>query len=197
MSQTSGEPAAPAESPAGEPNDGLSLEKHQKLLDEKKKEKARADALAARLKEYEDKEKLKEEEDAKKRGDFETILKSREEEIAKLKSEVTSYRDTITYSQKMNAVLDAVGTKVEDKWLKLIDADKVVINPSTGEIDQASVNKLVENLKKDWPEMIRMKHGALPSDAPKGNDAGSIKRSEWEKLPTKEMRKYRPDQVID
>lgn len=198
MSDAPKEPAAPADSPADDSGKTeLSLEKHKQLLDEKKKIQAEKARIEKELNEYKAKEREKEEADAKKRGDFESILKSRDEELEKIKSELSGYKERISYSQKMTAVLDAIGTKIEDKWLSLIDADKVIINPATNEIDQASVTKLVENLRKDWPEMLKKQSGNLPDKAPQGGDGGTISRSAWLKLTANEMKKYRPDQVLD
>lgn len=190
-------PVEPTEAPAAIPEvikaerDSVTLETHRKLLDEKKK-------VQARLDEFLSKEKEREEADARKRGDYEALLKARDEELAKEKEKRISLETTFQRGQKLNAVLDAIGTNLDPKWYKLIDVSKVPINPDTGEVDAMSVASLVDALKKEWPEMVKAS-GSLPSAAPKGlsNGAGAISRSEWLKLPSKEMAKWKPDQVID
>jgi hypothetical protein len=96
----------------------------------------------------------------------------------------------------LNAVIDALGGNVDQKWLRLIDTDEVVVNPETGEVDPMTVARAAESLKKQWPEMLR-KTAALPNAAPAGNGGGMISRADWLKLSSKEMMKYKPDQITD
>ena len=195
-------PAAPVErtsSPGGteldpnQPNptkDSVTYETHRKLLDEKKK-------IQARLEAFEAEKKAKEEEEAKRKGDFETLLRTREEENQTLKAQLKAKEELEVKRRKLAAVLDSIGGEVEPKWFSLIDTSQVVVNPDTGEVDQMTVTKAVENLRKTWPEMIKNPNPArLPADAPKGNTAGKISRDEWLKLSGKEMAKWRFDQII-
>lgn len=165
------------------------LRKHNELLAETKTAKAK-------LKEFQEKERLKEEEEAKKRGDYEKLVKDRDEELLKLKGELTTHKSRMESASKLAAVLDAVDSDIERKWFDMIPLDQIILNPETGEIDQMSVTKTVENLKKTWPEMFKVKGKGLPTDAPSGNGAGTISRSEWLKLPVKEMQKWRPNQIL-
>lgn len=181
------EPVVPTETQ--EQKSTITYETHRKLLDEKKRVQSQLDQL---LKE---KQELQES-DARKRGDFEALLKSREEELAKERSQRQELSDRITNGLKMSSVLEALGGKVDSKWYKLIDVSEVAINPETGDIDQMTVARVAESLKKQWPEMISTK-GFLPANAPQGNMGGRISRSEWLNLSSKEMMKYKPDQIMD
>lgn len=170
--------------------DVVSYDTHRRLLDEKKKTQAERDQLLAE-------KKQREEEEAKKRGDYEALLKSRDEALAKAQADLASVRETQAKARKLAAVLDSIEGEVEPKWFSLIDVSSVVTNPDTGEIDQMSVTKVVEGLRKTWPEMIKNPNAPrLPADAPKGNGAGKISKEEWLKLPAKEMRVWKPDQII-
>lgn len=175
----------------GTKKDVVAYETHRRLLDEKKKLQEKYEALAS-------KDKVREEDDAKKRGDFDAILKSREEELKSTRDELTSIRETIKNAQKLTAVLSTAGSPIESKWHGLIDTSKILINPDSGEVDQMSVTKVVEDLRKSWPEMFKNPNAPkLPADAPLGNSAGKINRSEWLNLPEKEMRKWKMEQIID
>jgi hypothetical protein len=59
-----------------------------------------------------------------------------------------------------------------------------------------SVTSVIENLKKEWPEMLRRPSAGMPQDAPRGNVSATISRDEWLKLPVAEMRKWKPQQII-
>lgn len=170
--------------------DMVSYETHRRLLDEKKKTQAERDQLLAE-------KKAREEEEARKRGDFEALLKSRDEALAKATSELASVREKQVTARKLAAVLDTIDGEVESKWYSLIDVSQVIVNPETGEVDPMSVTKVVEGLRKTWPEMIKNPNAPkLPADAPKGNGAGKITKEEWLKLSGKEMGKWKPDQII-
>jgi len=186
--EQSGQPVAAPENQ----NDGkstIAYDTHRKLLDEKKKVQAQLDQLLREKTE-------RDEAEARKRGDFEALLKAREDELSKERAARQELSERITQGRKLNAVIDALGGNVDQKWLRLIDTDDVVVNPETGEVDQMTVARAAESLKKQWPEMLR-KTAALPNAAPAGNGGGIISRAEWLKLSSKEMMKYKPDQITD
>lgn len=188
-------PAESTQIPAGEgetaKKDYVALETHRKLLDEKKK-------IQLRLEEFELAKKAKDEDDAKKRGDFEAILKAREEELQKERERRTHLEASLIRAEKIEAVVDALGGSIDQKWIKLIDVSKVVINPETGEVDKMTVANVAESLKREWPEMLKVV-SKLPPEAPQGlqGGAGKISRNEWAKLSSKEMLKWKPDQIVD
>lgn len=195
MSEQSNPPVVDPVTPVGgneEPKkETVSYDTHRKLLDEKKKVQQERDALAAE-------KKQREEEEAKKRGDYETLLKTREEELNNYKTKYNSLQNNIVEAQKLTAVLGAAGSPIEQKWHGLIDTSKIAVHPESGEIDQMSVTKVVEDLRKSWPEMFKNPNPAkLPADAPQGNGAGKISRAEWLKLPSNKMKEYKLDQILD
>lgn len=176
------------------PNDVQAiLKKQAELLAELK-------ASKARLKEFQDRDKHREEEDAKKRGDFELLVKTRDGEIQKLQGELSTYKSRMESASKLAAVLKTAGSDIDSKWFSIIDLSQVALNPETGEIDQMSVAKTVDALRKDWPEMFKKANTPnLPSNAPAGNMAGKISRADWMKLPAKEMAAYanRQEDILD
>lgn len=187
--EQSGTPVAEPENK--DQRETVNYETHRKLLDEKKK-------IQSQLAEFLAKEKEREESEARKRGDFEALLKARNEELERERKAREDLESRIMQGRKMNAVLEALGGSVDPKWVKLIDVSEVVVNPETGEIDQMTVARQAEALKREWPEMVSTR-GKLPSQAPKGLEGGlgMITESEWRKLgSTKEMRKYNKDQII-
>ncbi len=183
---------APVATPENQ-NDGkstITYETHRRLLDEKKKVQAQLDTL---LREKTDRDEA----EARKRGDFEALLKAREDELSKERAARQELSDRVTQGRKLSAVIDALGGNVDQKWLRLIDTDDVVVNPETGEVDQMTVARAAESLKKQWPEMIRST-ARLPHQAPQGIDGGPnrIAESEFKKLSAKDQQKYRMTDVV-
>jgi hypothetical protein len=125
------------------------------------------------------------------------MLKAREQEAQQAKQEAEKLRNEMNYARKMGAIVESLGGSVDSKWYRIIDADSVAIDPVSGEVDKMTVNKVVEDLKKEWPELIKSKPGGIPTNFPQGNGAGKITRSDWLKLPHKDMVKYKPDMIID
>jgi hypothetical protein len=176
--------------------ESVAYETHKRLLDEKKRAQAELEVLRQR-------EKEREEADAKKRGDYETLLQLKDAELAKAKEEAESERqtragleDAVKSAQKKVAVLDALGGQIDPKWHKFIDVDQVIINPETGKVDPLSVAKYADELRRDWPEMLK-KTSVLPANAPQGGPAAFIKYEDWKKLSAKDMKKWAYNQIID
>lgn len=194
-----GQPETSVASTAGDEIELTKEEKHlHRILDEKKKEQARRLEAEKRLSEYEAKEKEREEANARKRGDYELLLKQRDEELSQTKQILKEYNSRIEQAEKKAAVIDAIGGNIDPKWHKLIDISGVVVNPDTGEVDALTVSKVAEAFKREFPEAIK-RPGQLPASAPQGLEGagGKISKVDWMKLSSKEMLKWKPDQIID
>ena len=172
------------------PPQTVNYESHRRLLNEKKI--IQAELVAIQLK-----ERARNEADAAKRGDFEALLKAREDELTLEKTKSQALEERFKRGMKMNAVIEALGTKIDPKWYSLIDIAEIS-EDSTGEIDKTSVAKVAEALKRQWPEAFKATT-LLPSEAPMGvaGGSGKIMRSDWLTLSVKEMVKWKPDQIID
>jgi len=180
-------------------NQTVSYETHRRLLNEKKilaeKAKKQEEDLAAyRAKEAEiEKKKLEDQ------GEYQKILKNKEEEVLTLKQKLELRDKEDTDRKKLSACLKSVGVNLHSKFYSLIDFEEVAVNPETGEIDESSVKKVVDQFKTNFPEVVQASKGTGPktdNTAPHSSaNSGKIARSEWLKLPAKEMKKYRMDQI--
>lgn len=193
MVRSENEPTPPSEKQEDqEPKkDSVTYETHRKLLDEKKK-------LQAKLAEIENDKKQKEEEELTRKGETQKLLELVKKEAEELRTKLTVKEQREVQAKKLSAVIRSLGSNVDEKWFGVIGQhlDEVVYNPDSGEVEQMSVTAIVEDLKKTWPEMIKKLPVGMPADAPRGSGQGVIERSEWLKLSAKEMRKYRPEQVV-
>jgi len=114
------------------------------------------------------------------------------------KQKLSEYEQREVTRKKLASILDAVDGDIDSKFYGLIDYNAVVINPETGDVEQMSVTKAVEGIKKNFPEIIRRRNAPnLPSQAPGSGVPGTISRSEWNKLSSKEMLKWDLKQIID
>lgn len=178
------------------PKKTVEYDTHRRLLDEKKKVQAELDQLRAEKNARESKE-------LESKGEYQKLLelerKAREEAEGKLKT----FDQQEKGRRKMAAILGSAGGTIDEKWYQFVaDAvlDDVAIDPDSGKIDQMSVTKAVEKLRTSYPEIIKGKGGpGLPNNAPGAGSAAANKilRSEWLKLSSKEMDKYKPDQIVD
>ena len=163
-------------------------DKVDEILAEKKK-------LQSRQKEFEQRDKEKEEAKLKEANEWKQLVDLKEKELSEHKTTLQQMKDQAVVRSKLESFVSTIGVgKVDQKYWQLIDLDKIVVNPETGDVDKNSVAKAVEDFKKDYPQIIIGQGKApLPTDAPQ--TAQTISYSEWLKLPAKEMRKRLKDIV--
>lgn len=172
------------------PPSTVSYEAHRQLLDEKKK----ADA---KLRELETEKSERERKEAEAQGNYQKLLDAEREKTAKLTAELTAVNEREAGRRKLASVLGALNGHVDAKFYDLIPYDEVRLD-AAGAVEQTSVTAVVEKVRARYPEIIKTQGGPnLPPAAPQGGGtSGKIKRSEWLKLSTGDMKKWKPDQVI-
>lgn len=179
--------ANPPESPKP---DVVQYETHRKLLDEKKKIQKELEEIRAREKAQKDAEDLA-------KGNFQKLLDEAQQKIKDLEQKNARSEQLEIDRRKLAAVVKGLGGQIEDKWYTVIGQEIDQINlTEDGQIDQKSVQGLVDGLKKAWPEMIR-KGAGMPNGRPDVGSPATISRQAWLALPASEMKKWKPDQVIE
>lgn len=180
-----GEPAKTPVEPSGN-EDKVSYESYQKLLSEKKRlqeehQKLKSEAESRREQELKDQEKFKE------------LYEQSIAENKKLNEKVAAHTERWQNAIKLSAFTDALGDKkIDSKYTGFIDTDKILINPETNEVDKVSVQKEVQRVVSEYPEIVKATNsGSLPNNAP--NTKGTLSVEEWQKLPVAEMKKRRKE----
>lgn len=169
----------------------VSYETHRKLLKERKEFEEELTRLRT---EKADKEKK----DLEDRGEFQKIAQNEKQRADEAAAKLAEYEQRFEQAKKLKAFLGALGSEVDEKFFGFLPVEQIAIDPETREINMTSVAKAAETFKTQYPELLRSKTGVkLPSAAPQGNSSGTISRSEWLGLPEKEMRKYKPHQIIE
>lgn len=183
----SGSPAGTGESPKP---DVVQYETHRKLLDEKKKIQKELEDIRAR-------EKAQKEAEDLAKGNFQKLLDEAQQKIKDLEQQTARNAQLELDRRKLAAVVKGIGGQIDDKWIGVISQqiDDVAVTDD-GQLDQKSVQSLVDSLKKAWPEMLKKNQG-MPNGQPNGGSPTTISRSAWLALPLAEMKKWRPDQVIE
>lgn len=178
--------------------DTVSRDAYEKLLDEKKKLAEQRKAQDEELKKYRDADEEKKRKDLESKGEYEKAIALEREARKKSDDELESYRKKDKNRTKLAAVLDSVGGTIDSKFYGLIDYEDVVLDPESGDVNEMSVTKVVENLKKKYPEIIKTDKGAkMPDGSPRGAGGGPnrISIADFEKLSVKDQQKYKFDQI--
>ena len=168
--------------------DTVSYDHFKQVLDEKKK-------LRDKVKEFESAEKKRREEALIAEGKLKEMLELRESEANELKTRLQEIEERDLMASKMSAIVGALGTGIDDRWYSIISqyVNEVGLD-GDGNIDNSSVSKIAESLKRTWPEMIKKPVVGVPSGGPTGS--ATISRNEWLKLSSQEMQKWKPDQIV-
>lgn len=170
--------------------DTVAYETHQKLLSEKKK-------MAEKLAAFETEKSEREKQELEAKGEYQKLLDLEKKRADEALAKVNEFETQMTHARKLKALLGALGGQVDDKFLGFLPIDQIVIDPETKEVNPTSVASVADSIKKQFPEFIKQANGArLPNAAPQGNEAGKISEAEWNKLPAKEMAKYKSHQII-
>ncbi len=188
---------SPAGNPGGDDSanpptpskDSVSYETHRKLLDEKKK-------LQAKLEQIEVDRKIAEEAELTRKGEVQKLLDMERARAQGLELKVKDQEEREQQARKLSAIVKGLNAPIDQKWYSVLGGhlEDVILNEN-GEIEPMSVTAVVENVKKAWPEMLRKPAAGMPNGAPQGNGATTIARADWLNLPSKEMTKWKPEQI--
>jgi hypothetical protein len=175
---------------SGRSGEDVSYETHRRLLSQKKKLQEERDRLLADKEKRDAEAVLAEKTRLEEQGEYKQLLDLERKKNEELAGQLNTFETTSKQAKKLDAVLTATNGKIPKKFWGLIDLGSVVVDPETGEVDAMSVTKTVENLRAEYPEIIRTgKGGSLPPNAPQGSGQGTLTYDEWKKLPLDEMKK--------
>ncbi len=187
---TDNSPVETPPNPEGKDGDKVAYDSYKKLLSEKK-------ALQLKL------DKLQKDADERVKTELENQQKYKElyeagkSESEDLKKKLQAHDERWNDALKLNAFNSALGDtrKIESKFYGFIDTSKILIDPETNKVDPVSVQKEVDRVTREYPEIIKSTvRGDLPNGSPRGGKG--LTYAEWKDLPIKEM-KARRKEVID
>lgn len=168
----------------------VSYETHRKLLGEKKRAEEKQTELERQMGEMRAEQKRQAEAKMLEEKNLQGLLDVRNKEL----EEERTRREVLEAQQrdqrKAAAFLGALTGQIDvAKYGPLINLEKIVIDPQSGEPDAASVTAAAREFEAAYPEIVQRKTGVtLPADASRGGNS-KITYVEWLKLPVKEMLK--------
>jgi hypothetical protein len=177
--------------------DVVQYETYKNVLSQHKKSKSENEELRSKLEAYERKERETEEKRLSEQGEYKKLLELERKKLAEAENKRLQYERDLLDSHKLNAVRERLPGKVKrPEYYSFIDTDKIIIDPSTGMVDDSSVTEVVESFIKEHSSLLdRAANKDLPYNAP-GNSTGKISYDEWLKLPLKEQ-KARRNEVME
>jgi len=168
--------------------DTVKYSTYQKVLGEKKRNDDRIAQMQSELSAFKDAQKQQEQDDLFKRGEFEKLAKQKDEEISNLRNGLSEHKTRETNYRKMSSFLKTLGGNLDAKFYDLVPIDNIVANPDTGEIDDMSVTKAVEQYRQTFPETIITASSGMPNKSPNSSVGSTLSYDEWVNLPLKEKK---------
>lgn len=141
----------------------VSYDTHKRLLGEKKK-------LQERLEQVETQWKSREESELKAQNQYKTLYENALKERETLSSRLTDQEQRWNNAIKLDSFMSAMGSrKIESKYANFINLETIALDPETGHVDPVSVQREVDRICRDYPEIIKgaVQPKQLPADAPR------------------------------
>jgi hypothetical protein len=173
------------------PKDIVSYETHRKLLNEKKKAQEEIQALKATLDEKNKRERESLEKEMRDKEEWKKLVEIRENELKETKTKLENFETGLRDSKKASAFLGELakrGVSVRQSYYDLINVENILVDPSTSEIDPASVKKYADAWITEHYELAKATNPGvkLPMNAPQGGS--QLTYEEWLKLPVSDMK---------
>ena len=151
--------------------DTVAYETHKKLLGEKKSLQERLLEAESKLNEFQSSVEQRERQELETQNRFKELYEGLKGENENLKNEITQRDIRMQDALKVDAFEKSLGDRVIDrKYSGFINTKNIMIDPSSGVVDELSAQKEVERVLAEDPEIVRSKAPAkaLPTSAPSG-----------------------------
>lgn len=183
MSEDTSAPVGQAQEPVANEtgktnkNDSVAYETHRKLLGEKKSLQERNLELEQKLNEFQQSVEAKQQKELEEQQRFQELYEQAKSENQRLSETLTQRDQQMQDALKIDAFNTSLGDRTIDrKYFGFIDTKNILIDPTTGNVDELSAQKEVERVLAEFPEIVRSKSAAkpLPTQAPQG--VSSVKK---------------------
>lgn len=162
----------------------VKYENFQRVLGEKRKAAEENQALKAKIAEFEADEKRRKENELRKQNKYKELLELREKEANDAKSELQLYKQQRENAKKLDSVLKLIPGNVPSDYWMLIDTDKVLVDPESGEVDRSSADIVAKEFIERHSRLIDRPGNNAPPDnqAPQPHGSGKLTYEDWLKL---------------
>lgn len=157
--------------------DSVAYDTYRKVLSEKKKRDEQLSSIQAELESLRAQQKEREEAELKDQNRWKELYESLHQENSQLKSSLSEKDQRWESAIKLDSFYRALnGRVIDSKYAGFIDTSKILLDPETGEVDQTTVQREVERIQKEYPEIIKGGQAkSLPAQAPQGVHSGGVK----------------------
>jgi hypothetical protein len=185
-------------SSAAEKKDSVSYETYQRVLAQRKSDQAELERIKKEYQSILDVKKQEEEHKLNEAGEYKKLIELRDQKIKEIADEKESWAKKFSESEnRMQSIKKyaAFNSKLpaplaHEDYYSLIDFNQIVCDPETGDVDQDSVEKLVNNFVKVHGNRV-LKTGTtkMPNEA--STTSTKIDYNDWLKMPVKEQLKVK------
>lgn len=177
---------------------------YSRAVEREKRAKQEAREAQEKLDAIERDRKAKEQEQLESEGQWQKLAESRAEEIQSLTEKVslweTKYNgldSQVKDSKKAHAVASKLPGSLRPDYYHMLDLDSVVMNPESGEIDEASAVKAAETFHARYPELVTpLDTPRIPNGEPSGTGTKVYTPEEYKKLSLDEKRKALNERTV-
>lgn len=181
------------------PKNSVSYDTYKRVLEQRKKDQADKELLAARLAEFEAEKSRIEEEKARQEGNWKSLVESRDLRLKQLEEErnqamakAAAHEETLSNAVKLNVFQNKLGGRLKkSEYLSFVDTTKIPVDPETGAVDDNAAEQYAREFAKNFRELVVFDDaGKMPNGSPRPSQ--SISYEQWKSLPIKEKKaKYK------
>lgn len=136
--------------------------------------------------------KTSEEDKLKEKEEWKTIAETREQEVGDWKTKYEAKDKDWSNAVKLDSFLKALPGELKSQYYALVDIDKIILNPDSGQPEPTSVEKYAKEFAETFTDVFapRVKAG-LPQHASQP-DSGGITIEQYRQMSSKEMKENAP-----
>ena len=152
-----------------ENRDSVSYETHKRLLKQRKEDQDRLRTVEEELSKFKTEAEKKQQSELEQQGEWKKLIDVQKQKIQQLEESIGSDRKTLHDTWKLQAFYDKLPGKIKRKeYLSFVDLEKVALNPETQEIDETSLEVLVNDFVSNHKDLIITEQSPkIPGTAPK------------------------------
>lgn len=169
--------------------DNVAYSTYRKVVGDNKKKAQELAIAREKLEQYEKSEQTAKEEQLKKDGEWQAFAEEQKKKAQEMEQQLQSYQDKEVYQIKLSKIKSELPDLDINKYHMLVDADSISYDPSTGEFDDSSVQKVIESFKGQYNELlVKTPNANFNGDMPKPNGQGQMSTQEYARLSRDEKR---------
>lgn len=174
--------------------DTVKYDTYSRVLGKLKKTEAEREEMRSKIQAYEQKERELEEKRLTEQGEYKKLLELERKKRIEEESKRTQYEKDLLDAHKLNALKEKLPGKVKrNEYYNFVDLDKIVIDPSTGHIDETSLQEVADHFVNEHGSLIERKGSVgLPQNAAR-DGMQTLSYEQWLTLPLKEQKARRKE----